>query len=237
MCWPWILLATLTLLVDVDCCLTTTFAQSIPRTVTWPSAPVTLDPSARTAAFLFHPPAFLDRWSKADFALFNATLTLPCSVVQHHPEVVLLPQVWIDFLPGLEAGLRPVSDPSRLVHQTEVCQLFGDETRDLVPGCQDWSRLEAWKRLRIFYDVQTAVGVDDDTWTSHRSQCGNVANATWTVAVTRMMKRWMADRSPWTRSNATLPIVVFSKQSHDVRRADLSVFRAVLNLTYWMDSE
>lgn len=242
----WLLFVT-TLIVcfdhGIESCLTTTYAQSLPRTVIWPSAPTVLDPSSRTVSFLFTPPeAFLDRWSKADFALFNATLTLPCSIVQHHPEVVFLPQVWIDFVTELEFGVRRVSDQTPVDRTADfnLCDLFGSPnlSRDLVPGCQDWSRLEAWKRLRIFYDIQSPVGVPD-AWTAHQRQCvGQLdGNRTWTVPVTRMMKRWMADRSPWTRSNATLPIFVYSRRIQNVSRDGHMTFQAVFNLTYWMDSK
>lgn len=216
----------------VGACLSGTFAESLPRTVTWSSTPTILEPWRQVVPFLFHPPNFLDRWSKADFALINATLSLPCSVIQHQPEIVLVPEVWIEFLPSLEAGARQYQ-PART-----MCDLFilSNTSRDFIPGCQDWNLIEAWKRLRIFYDIQAPISVPDAV-TAHQRQCNNSASddITWSVSVSSMIKQWMTNRSPWTRSNATMPIVIVSRRP-ELQQRPVSV-QAELQLTYWMDSK
>jgi hypothetical protein len=239
--------------VGVGSCYLGTYAESLPRTVNWPSASTFLDPWRQIVPFLFHPPEFLDRWAKADFALLDASLSLPCSVLQHQPEVVLLPEAWIEFLPALEDGARyaAVDQPARSYF--DMCDLFGASniSRDSVPGCQNWHHLEAWKRLRIFYDIPSPIRAAEAS-TAHRLQCGeserntnsstsggsNNNNSTWTIPVSSMVKRWMAERSPWTRSNATMPIAIVSRhQSFYGRHHSLISVHAELHLTYWMDSE
>lgn len=246
--WPFLFIAVWTVVIrrpdSVGACLSGTFAQSLPRTVTWSSAPTSLDPWRQIVPFLFPPPAFLDRWAKADFALLDASLSLPCSLLQNQPDVVFLPEVWIEFLPALEVGARHVADNGQQPQSGptspsfHMCDLFAasNVSRDIVPGCQDWNLLEAWKRLRIFYDIQSPISAPDAA-TAQQRQCSDSGNVTWTITVSSMMKRWMAERSPWTRSNATLPIVMVSRQSLVGRQHRPIPVQAELHLTYWMDSK
>lgn len=237
----------------VGSCYLGTYAESLPRTVNWPSASTFLDPWRQIVPFLFHPPEFLDRWAKADFALLDASLSLPCSILQHQPEVVLLPEAWIEFLPALEDGARYAAVEQSSRPYFDMCDLFGASniSRDSVPGCQNWHHLEAWKRLRIFYDIPSPI-IATDASTAHRLQCAGESeintnsssstsgdsNSTWTIPVSSMVKRWMAERSPWTRSNATMPIAIVSRhQSFYGRHHSLLSVQAELHLTYWMDSE
>ena len=225
----------------VSACLSGTFAGSLPRTVTWSSSPTSLEPWHQVVPFLFHPPSFLDRWAKADFALLEASLSLPCSIFQNQPDVVLLPEAWIEFLPALESGARRAAagQPTGLSAPLHMCDLFAvsNVSQDIIPGCQDWSLLEAWKRLRIFYDIQLPISAPDAA-SAHQRQCSSDSgNTTWTIAVSPMMKRWMAERSPWIRPNATLPIVVVSRQSLVGRHHRPISVQAELHLTYWMDSK
>lgn len=239
----------------VRSCYLGTFAESLPRTVNWPSASTFLDPWRQIVPFFFHPPEFLDRWAKADFALLHASLSLPCSILQHQPEVVLLPEAWIEFLPALEDGARYAAvDQQPARPYFDMCDLFGASniSRDSVPGCQNWHHPEAWKRLRIFYDIPSPIRAAEAA-TAHRLQCGESenysnsnstsdggggSNSTWTIPVSSMVKRWMAERSPWTRSNATMPIAIVSRhQSFYGRHHSLLSVQAELHLTYWMDSE
>lgn len=226
----------------VCACYLGTYAESLPRTVNWPSASTFLEPWRQIVPFLFHPPEFLDRWAKADFALLDASLSLPCSILQHQPKVVLLPEAWIEFLPALEHGARiAANQPVRPYF--DVCGLFSSSniSRNSVAGCQNWDRLEAWKRLRIFYDIPAPISAPEAA-TAHRLQCGDSdnisANATWTIKVSSMVKRWMAERSPWIRPNATMPIaIISSNQSLISRQHGLISVQAKLQLTYWMDSK
>lgn len=233
----------------VNGCLSGIFAQSLPRTVTWPSTPTIVDPSNQVVAFLFNPPTFLDRWSKADFSLLDASLSMPCSVLPNQPEVVILPEAWIEFLPALEAGARQTASRQQIETAFDMCDLFAasNVSQDLIPGCQDWSRIEAWKRLRIFYDIPSPISAVDPS-TAYQRQCHNtttsdsdsdsdvISNVTWTISVSTLLNRWMADRSPWTRPNATMPIVIVSRRSVSGQNRPILV-QAELQLTYWMDSK
>ncbi|KAK4036258.1 hypothetical protein OUZ56_028321 [Daphnia magna] len=224
----------------VCACYLGTYAESLPRTVNWPSASTFLEPWRQIVPFLFRPPEFLDRWAKADFALLDATLSLPCSMLQQQPRVVFLPEAWIEFLPALEHGARNAANqPTR--PYLDMCDLFASSnvSRNSIPGCQNWDRLEAWKRLRIFYDIPSPISAPEAP-AAHRLQCGDSgnisANATWTIKVSSMVKRWMAERSPWIRPNATMPIVIVSRHPSLIsRQHNLPSVQAELQLTYWMD--
>lgn len=248
MAWP--LLALLwalewiSLFCGVGACLSGTFAESLPRTVTWPSTLTSLDQWNQVVPFFFQPPAFLDRWAKADFALLDASLSLPCAVLPARElEVVFLPEAWIEWLPALEAGARQVAADQSANAAVTMCDLFAvsNVSQDVVPGCQDWSRLEAWRRLRIFYDIRSPISAKDAS-VAHQRQCGDAnnngtgGNVTWSMSVSTLMRQWMAERSPWVRPNATLPIAMISKELA-ITPSDASPVQAELHLTYWMDSK
>lgn len=224
-------------------CTTGIFAQTQPRTVTWTpeffqqpgSSPSKMIP------LLFQPSSFAERLGSADFTLISASLLLPCiqpdriEGVDPEWEIVILPEVWLQYVPILLG--------SNASHVKTICDLFRSSNTSLsaehIPGCQDWSRLEAWKRLRIFYDIRTPV-----TQTLHKSDYTPYCpieqllapSRTWNVDVTRIIQTWLRNRDPWARINATLPIILLSKQSRfsDYRPAHVQV---QLQLIFWMDSK
>lgn len=214
-------LLVLSLSPALDGCTSTTFAQSQPRSLTWTSLPAAGDRWQRVVPLLFGPPPFLDRWKLADFSLISATLVLPCLAAR--PEVYAVPEAWIEWLPSFEEGARALGVTGSMCDLIEASNVTLDE----VPGCQDWGRIEAWRRLRIFHDIQQPVRADA---TADGERC---ADGEWRVSVSSMLRRWMADRSPWTRQTAVLPVVLVSP-APVVRSGPLE---AQLHISYWMDSK
>ena len=243
--FPYLLLLCSTIVGRVENCSSPTYAHSKPRTVKWSSMPTSTldwwgDERASLVPFFFSPPSersIIERWTKTDFSLLHASLSVPCSLVMSNespqssvvvlstPSVFVLPEEWINLLPTLTYAVyqRGSADVFNL------CHLFHDDEIDLVPGCQDWSRIEAWKRLRIFYDLPFPLGPIRQP----HQQC---TNGSWTVDASSMMRQWMAQRPPWTRFNATLPIAILTDRGSRPS-AGLSGLEAQLELTYWMDSK
>ena len=234
---------------QVKCCSSSIYAQSQPRTVKWTSAPT--DPfgwwgneQASLVPFLFSPPTIVERWTRTDFSLLHASLSVPCSVLalddfdnrqfnSFTPSVFLLPEEWINLLPILthavyQSGRADVSN---------LCDLFDENQSDFVPGCQNWSRIAAWKRLRIFYDLPSPLGPYRSLTDHHHHKMDQQCiNGTWTLNASSMIRQWMAHRPPWTRFNATLPIIVMTDHRSWPSNG-LSAHQAELELTYWMDSK
>lgn len=226
----------MTLPHQVRSCVTPLVAQSTSRSASWTSQPsLSYHNTGVLRTFLFTPPkGLLDEWTSADFALLNANLSLgDCWVnlksdnintAQLDVYIALLPEVWIKFLPFIAVEMRNGRRPPE---GGNLCGVFSPEIRNQVPSCQDWSRLEAWKRLRIFYDITSPIVIRR----TMSASCSNSSSRS-VIDVTSMIQRWMSDRPPWIRSNVTLPVVVFS-----TRAFRNTAVTSELQLAYWMDGK
>lgn len=215
-------------------CTSSTFAQAQSREAIWNSSSTSGGGALRT--FLFDPPvAFLDDWASADFALISASFSFPapCNPEISRPDVVIVPQVWIELLPAMSVGIHHQLRGRTGGRVEDMCSLFSNVSLDQVPGCQDWSRMEAWRRLRIFYDTTTPIRMPEASVPKCDLKQQQGSSSSWTVDVSPMIQQWLLERSPWIRSNATLPIIVLMPS----RLEGVGVEPGKLHLTYWMDSK
>ena len=214
-------------------CSSGTLSQWQVRTLTW--TPRLFQPgrssasSAQLIPLLFQPSSFIEEFATADFTLLSASLSLPCVApdqFQSSWQGAILPEVWIQLLPVmLDANSTRVDS---------LCQFFSSP--DSVPGCQDWSHLEAWQRLRIFYDIQAPINITL-SYSDYVKQCppaSNLQDRTWNVNMTRLFERWLRHRDPWNRRNATIPLVIVAQQS---RFSEYKSHQVDLQISFWMDSE
>ena len=225
-------------------CSSGTFAQWHQRTLTW--TPEVFQPSvvnipspSRLIPLLFRPPSFVERLASADFALHSANLSLSCMAPDQFPsalQLAILPEVWIQFLPFM---VERAGDVFRTPVRS-LCQFFsasennGSVSANSVPGCQDWSSLEAWKRLRIFYDIEEPVSLTL-LYSDYIRQCQPESSArTWNVSVTSLIETWLKHRDPWARRNATMPLVILSQQ---LPYTDYRPEQVHLEIRFWMDSK
>ena len=218
--------------------------------VVWNSQVFRLEQSSQIVPLLFSSPEFVEDLASAEFTLINASLTLPCSVnvsstrfafrskemaASGGTEVFILPEDWITFLPA-------IMDVNVTVLVEGICDLFYYSVIEFeqVPGCQDWSRMEAWQRLRIFYDIGFPIGhtLDPRSWSRQcLTSSGSVVYGRWTVDISRLIRIWLAKRDPWARRNATLPLMILFKQTTLDPSDPNSGIQAQLHFNYWMDSK
>lgn len=193
--------------------------------------------SHKIVPLLFQPSNFADQLSSADFALLNAHLDLPCVLDLNNSggqELAVVPQLWLEHLQMvLHVNTTTVS---------EICQLFdhANISVDQVAGCQNWTLIEAWKRLRIFYDVtypiRKIITKDDEQCDAHAADHSpqTAKRAKWSTDVTDIMQMWLAKRDPWARREAILPIlIVFQQPVYNLPPQ----LQAELRIDFWMDSK
>lgn len=252
----------LLLVNQVESCETPALVQSQQKTIHWSSGnPQSSGRSWRT--FLFAPPeTFREWWASADFALIKATLSIPyCDGRTYEslnptPVIALLPEVWIPLLLTDNPNNSIINSNDSKADDEDLCiRLFGSGNLDQVPGCQNWSRLEAWRRLRIFFDITFPIRVPLDGVVGSskglllsRSNfstevtriCGSGSNSSliWRVDVTSVIQQWMLERPPWVRSNATLPILLIETLKEIWNPTETGTSQpAELHLTYTTDSK
>lgn len=211
------------------------------RSAEWDSHVLNSTQPSQILPWLFPAAPFADDLASAEFTLVEASLTLPCwvngsLVAPNDIQVVIVPEDWV-----MEGFLPTLSD---LYHPTivdDLCDLFTFTNIDpnYVVGCQDFNRVDVSQWIRVFYDVESPVSedlVDVQNW---NESCCRPGAVSWTVNVSRLMRIWLAKRDPWSRRNATLPLLIFFKRSSPGPYPSKSFpgQRAQLNVTYWMDSK
>ena len=214
-------------------CSSGTFAQWQARTLTW--TPKVFQngnssfSSAQLIPLLFQPSSYIEQLATADFTLLSANLSLPCVAPDGFPspwQVAVLPEVWIELI--------PVMLNVNLTRVDSLCQFFSAPND--VAGCQDWSGLAAWQRLRIFYDIQAPINLTLQ-YSDYVRQCSvesNSRNKTWSINVTGLIERWLRYRDPWSRRNATIPLMIVAQES---RFSQYWLHQVDLRINFWMDSK
>lgn len=214
-------------------CSSGTFARWQTRTLTW--TPKVFQnrggslSSTKLIPLLFQPSSFVEQFATADFTLLSANLSLPCAApdqFQSPWQLAILPEVWIQLIPTMvDTNHSQVGS---------LCQLF--DNPDSVPGCQDWSRLEAWERIRIFYDIPKPINLTLN-YSDYSSQClreTNTQNRTWSINVTPLIETWLRYRDPWNRRNATIPLMIVAQQSYSL---EYHSHQVDLRISFWMDGK